>query len=57
MNCILNCDESRIDCISDGDMIIIIEPSYYNDDSYLDSLTDINKKGDKINIELDTGNY
>lgn len=55
MNCILNCDESPTDCISDGDMIIIIEPSYYNDDSYLDSLTDINKKGDKINVELRDG--
>ena len=52
MNCILNCDESSIDCISDGDFVIIIEPNYYSDDSYLNSLTDKNIIGEKKNVAI-----
>ena len=37
-NKILNKDESSIDCISDNDNIIIIEPRYFPDDSYYKSL-------------------
>jgi len=37
-NKILNKDESSIDCISDNDNLIIIEPKYFPDDSYYKSL-------------------
>ena len=37
-NKILNKDESSIDCISNNDNIIIIEPLYFPDDSYYNSL-------------------
>ena len=52
MNCILNEDESSIKCISDGDMIIIIENNYYNDDTYLNLLVDKNQNTEKINLSL-----
>ena len=52
MNCILNKDESSIDCISDGDFVIIIESIYYLDDSYFISLKNINFRGVKINIPI-----
>ena len=42
MNCILNEDESSIECISDDDYVIIIEDIYYLDDSYLNSLFNTN---------------
>ena len=42
MNCILNKDESSIDCISDGDFVIIIENIYYKDDSHFNELKNNN---------------
>ena len=39
MNNILNKDETSIECISDNDKIIIIEPRNYPDNSYYESLT------------------
>lgn len=52
MNCILFNDESSIDDISDGDYIIIIENIYYLDDTYLNSLININFNGTKINVGI-----
>lgn len=52
MNCILNEDESSINCISDGDIIIIIENNYYNDDTYLNLLINNNQNSEKINLSL-----
>jgi hypothetical protein len=52
MNCILNEDESSIESISDGDFVIIIENKYYLDDTYLNSLTNENNSGKKINVTL-----
>lgn len=57
MNCILNCDESSIDCISDGDFVIIIEPNYYSDDSYLNILINQNEKRIKKNVILRYNDY
>ena len=54
MNCILNKDETSIECISDGDMVIIIENNYYNDDTFLSFLK--NQKGSKINVNLEISN-
>ena len=47
-NCIIKEDESSIDSISEGDLIIIIENRIYPDDSYYKSLL-INNKNSKIN--------
>ena len=47
MNCILHNDENSIDCIGDGDFIIIIENLYYLDDTYYNSLNNINYSGKK----------
>ena len=47
MNCILYQDESSSDCIGDGDFVIIIENIYYLDDTYYNSLNNINYTGKK----------
>jgi len=53
MNCILHNDESSIDCIGDGDFVIIIENIYYLDDTYYNSLNNINYTGKKKNVTLE----
>ena len=52
MNCILNKDEGSIDCISDGDFVVIIEDIYYLDHTYFNQLNNINFNGAKINVHL-----
>ena len=47
MNCILNKDGTPIDCISDGDIVIIIESNYYIDDTYFNLLIKNNQNGKK----------
>ena len=49
-NCIIEKDESPIDSISEGDLIIIIENRIYPDDSYYKSLLTKNKNSTVINI-------
>ena len=56
MNCILNKDGTPIDCISDGDIVIIIESNYYFDDTYLNLLIKNNQNGKKnVNLEIRGG--
>ena len=52
MNCILNNDEGSIDCISDGDFVVIIEDIYYLDHTYFNQLINMNFNGAKINVSL-----
>ena len=52
MNCILYEDESSIESISDGDLVIIIEDIYYLDDTYYNFLNNRNYIGDKTNVSL-----
>ena len=53
MDNILEEDESSIECISDGDFIIIIEDRYYPDDEYFLYLKEKNFENDEnINIVL-----
>jgi len=53
MNCILHNDETSIDCIGDGDFVIIIENIYYLDDTYYNSLNNRNYSGKKKNVSLE----
>ena len=53
MNCILHNDETSIDCIGDGDFVIIIENIYYLDDTYYNSLNNINYSGKIKNVFLE----
>ena len=52
MNCILNKDEGSIDCISDGDFVVIIEDIYYLDHTYFNQINNMNFNGAKINVSL-----
>ena len=54
-NKILNEDESSIDCISDNDKIIIIEPRYFPDESYYNSLMK-KSSNDFCNVHLTLSN-
>ena len=49
-NCIIEKDDSPIDSISDGDLIIILENRTYPDDSYYKSLLTKNKNFRVINV-------
>jgi hypothetical protein len=49
-NCIIKEDESSIDSISDGDLIIIIENIIYPDNSYYKSLFIKNNNSERINV-------
>ena len=52
MNCALNEDESSILSISNDDYVIIIENIYYLDDSYLNSLNNINNSNEQIVLSI-----
>ena len=54
MNCILFKDESPVDCISDGDFVVIIESEYYLDDTYFNNLIKQNNNKEKMNLMLET---
>ena len=56
MNYLLNKDGSSIDSISDDDYVIIIENIYYLDDSYLNSLTNINYLNSITNVYISINN-
>ena len=53
MNWILYKDESSIDCIGDGDFVIIIENIYYLDNTYYNSLKNQNYSGNIKNVSLE----
>ena len=53
MNWILYKDESSIDCIGDGDFVIIIENIYYLDNRYYNSLNNQNYSGNIKNVSLE----
>ena len=54
-NLILNRDETSIECINENDIIIIIEPRNFPDDSYYKSLQERTKKKRNIGFLLSTG--
>ena len=51
-NTILNEDEGSIDCISDGDFVVIIEDIYYLDHTYYNKFKYPNSGGEKMNVYL-----
>ena len=51
-NSILREDEGSIDCISNGDFVVIIEDIYYLDHSYFNKFKYPNSGGEKMNVYL-----
>ena len=54
-NLILNRDETSIECINNNDIIIIIEPRNFPDDSYYKSLLERTKNKENITFEFSSG--
>ena len=54
-NLILNRDETSIECINENDIIIIIEPRNFPDDSYYKSLQERTEKKGNIKFDFSTG--
>ena len=54
-NLILNRDETSIECINENDIIIIIEPRNFPDDSYYKSLQERTEKKGNIRFDFPTG--